>query len=294
MNPIRITVKLKGSIQVSAKVKKAITVTAILANTVVGAAPPPFVDVKIFESDGITLVAEKGSGETFNISKHDILLPDGTVHQSDEFNVDFNLPITYNFPQPGGSVIIRRTGDELDIWGTIFASGVIPSVGERVLFDPDDFLKILTENAFGNFDRFTNDVGTTTSYTGGEGETARYTIDHATGLAWLTQNQRDISGGIGDANWDDNIDNALVWVQGPYDDFFLPSFHQLSTIMKRGTGQTLDYAPFSVTVNIQYWTSTTAISPTTEAFVINRLGIVNDNAKTTVSSRNALYCRKHY
>ena len=76
-------------IRVAVTINTGIAVAVSFANTVVGV-PAPFVDVKIFESDGITLVVEKGSGETFNIPTHDIFRPDGvTVIQADEFNEDF-------------------------------------------------------------------------------------------------------------------------------------------------------------------------------------------------------------
>lgn len=252
-----------------------------------------FTNAKVFKSAGIILVEELGSGESFDIPKHKILLPDGSIHQSDEFDEDFQLPIIYNFPPPSGADVIYRTGDELDIWQTVFLNGVLPSVGQRVLADPNNFTKLLTKNAFDNLEKFTNDLGGST-YDGSGGETVDYTVNHYNGIGYLIKNQRDISGGIGDANWNDNIDNALAWVQGPYSDFFLPYFDALTDIAKRGTGTAFNYAPFSVSTNLQYWTSTTAISPTTEAYVVNRLGVVSDNGKGVTSSRNAFYCRKHF
>ncbi len=249
-----------------------------------------FVKAKVFESDGLTLVIELDSGETFSIQKHDILLPDSTIHQSDEFNEDFQLPIAYSFPMPGGRTTSFRTGDEFDIWQTVFNNGLVAAVGERALIDPNDFEKLLTKNVFGTLERFTNDKGLLT-YDGSGGETVNYAIDHCCGLAWLTLAQSDIPLGNGSLNWDGHIDGALAWTQGVYSDFFLPSLRQLETIMKLA-GKTFNYAPFSTNANTTHWTSTTTIISTLQAYRNNRDAGIFDDVKTGL--RNAYYCRKHF
>ncbi len=201
--------------------------------------------------------------------------------------------IVYNFPPPSGADLVHRTGDELDIWQTIFNNGILPNVGTRALPDPNDFTKLLTLNAFGTLEKFTNDKGLLT-YDGSGGETVDYVINHNNGIAYLTLTQEFISGGNANTNWDNHIDGALAWVQGVYSDFFLPSFDQLSDIADRGSaGRAFDYPPFNTTDGTQIWMSSTAIVSNNEAYRTDRNSGIGDDLKTA-SNKTAYYCRKHF
>jgi len=285
---INVAIQVITALNVSITVSNDINVAVEIPQSVSAS----FTDAEVFESDGLTSVAVLGSGDTFNIPKHDIILPDGVVEQSDEFNVDFNLAIVYDFPHHSGIDISYRTGDEQDIWDTIFSSGLLPAVGERALLDVDDFTKLLTKNSFGTLERFTNDLGLLT-YDGSGGETIDYVVDNLTGLAFLRLLQTVISGGNGNASWNDQIDGALAWTQGVYSDFFLPSNNQIFSIQRNEPGtKVYNYTPFSSNTSTTPWTSTTSNASTGRAFRCNRDGEVQDSPKG--DSRNAYYCRKHF
>lgn len=114
--------------------------------------------------------------------------------------------------------------------------------GAAVMLDPDDDSQLLTNNAFGNTNRITNDKGAQNySDVGGgltsDGATANYAVDHLTGMGWYLNS---VHGGT--EHWEDTRDTIQAFTltafdTSTYDDFRMPTAMDVTNIQtQEGTG----------------------------------------------------------
>lgn len=192
-----------------------------------------------------------------------------------------------NWPGPSGQTTSFRTGDDADIEATIFAS--IRSNTDRIIVGKLNFTTLAENNSFGNTNVFTDDGGLQTYAND-------LIIDNFTGLMWY----RIAQGSSPD--WNTAIDGALASSQGTHTDWFVPNRTQITTIADQETtnGRPLNYSPFNLDLDHQYWTSTTTDSNTTRAWAlltanVSFYGAVSINTKTNTNVNNKyLLCRKHF
>lgn len=193
--------------------------------------------------------------------------------------------IAYARPQPSGQTTSFRTGD--DAWHWANNTWDYTDAGTLAVLDASagsPFLTLTNDNAFGNKNRFTNSLGTQTTYDGTNGETAFYCIDHLTGLGWY------LSRTFG--NWNDAIDNGESATYAGFSDWRLGSLSEQLTLMNREVTGYLNYAPFNFASTASYYnTSTTSKITTTEAIKWNREDII---ATLKTTGAFGMYCRNHY
>ena len=58
-------------------------------------------------------------------------------------------------------------------------------------------------------------------------------------------------------NWATALSDVASSTLGGFSDWVLPNIEVMRTIENQGSAKGLDYAPFSETANIRFWTSTT-------------------------------------
>jgi hypothetical protein len=193
-----------------------------------------------------------------------------------------------------GQTTSYRTGD--DAWNR--ANGVYdytrPSNPATVAEeDPDNALKLLENNAFGNKNRWGDSVGNQNA-DGTGGSIVNYGIDTLTRLGYEVTR-------MGAATWNDAIDNAQSATDRGFSDWRLPNIKEMENIMNLEQTNALDYFPFNLgtlTTTDDYWTSTTDDTDTTKAYVVQaRNGnTAGYNVKRTVKTNTAYYLlvRNHY
>lgn len=151
------------------------------------------------------------------------------------------------------------------------------------------------------------DTGQSTSYTATFGEDHDYqpaavqpsytvlnpigissvTVDNITGLMWVTNPMTD-AGFKGTQTWESALTSCTVtlngMVYGGYTDWRLPNLRELMIIVDYGAAAAprINTTAFPGTVSGQYWTSTTYVPTTTNAWNVNfNTGVVGNTAKTT-------------
>jgi len=157
------------------------------------------------------------------------------------------------------------------------------------------------------------DTGQTASYTATFGEDHDYqsaavqpsytvlnpvgissvTVDNRTGLMWVT-NPRTDAGFAGTQTWESALTSCTVTLNGMayagYTDWRLPNVRELMSIVHYGAtpAPRINTTAFPGTASGYYWTSTTCVSNTTNAWYVDfSLGNVNYNSK---SSNNYVRC----
>lgn len=143
----------------------------------------------------------------------------------------------------------------------------------------DDFLTLPADNPFGSTFKFTDELG-------------GQTFTNGIAIDWSTSNGTEVLGwritaSAGSQSWDNAIDGALLVSIGTFTTgWFLPNAIQLDSIKNFSTSRYLNYAPFNITGNDKYWSSTTYISATTQAFNLGSQASVGMRsvAKTTAST----------
>ena len=152
-----------------------------------------------------------------------------------------------------------------------------------------DFFTLAELNPLGNYDRFTDEIGTQT-----------YTDDIV--IDWSTYNGSTvlgwyrIRGTYNDVSWDDAIDNSLLFTKGSYTTGWrLPNISELVSLVNYSGVRPIDYAPFNFTSNLYFWSSTTDSTTTTVAYFFSNLtsfGYIGRRTKTnTAISYRAIPCR---
>jgi len=171
-------------------------------------------------------------------------------------------------PAPVGATLMKtgqttsyRTGDDGD-----FEAGRATS-----------FTVLASNNPFGNTNRFTDELG-------GQTYTKNIVID------WSTYNGTNVLGisriAIPTGNtWNQAIDNSLSYSIGSFTTGWrLPNIKEIFNLMNFANDQNnlLNYSPLNLSSSGRvYWSSTTNLAATTQAYLLNNVGVMNLAAKTT-------------
>lgn len=201
--------------------------------------------------------------------------------------------IAYQRPQLTGLYASSRTGDD----GYNLQNGIYDYTAPEypVSFAKLDtasltpFPVLLSNNAFGNKNRFTDENGLQVFGNA-------YFIDHLTGLGWLITKQASMI-------WNTAIDTALSSTAYIYTDWRMSNFNELHGLMDFRLGNTMEYTPFSdfsqeLNTGEDAWTSTTDQLSTTLAFTIRSKNSSTQsyNVVRLAKSTSQVYyiCRNHY
>jgi len=189
-----------------------------------------------------------------------------------------------------------------------------PFTEEMAVQDPNDWFKLLTENAFGNYQRFTSehggyyDFGLAQYVTSGGTVTtfvdefangtlgvngAGYVVDNLTGIGWLSKDNNH------NVHWND----AQAYIQGTINASPLPAYFNLTDWKMPSALEALSVADMSVSgirYNNEYFalypTLTTTpymLAPTTSVNGINGLNyLLRSRTVTTFNKYNL--CRYHF
>jgi len=160
-----------------------------------------------------------------------------------------------------GQTVSYRTGDDGDI-----------EAGRDV-----SFLVLPSNNPFGNTNRFTDELG-------GQTYTDNIVID------WSTYDGSTVLGisrvAIATGNtWNQAVDNSLSYSLGTFTSGWrLPNMKEIFNLMNFANDQNniLNYAPLNLSsVGRVYWSSNTVLNATTQAYVLNNIGLMTLATKTT-------------
>ena len=163
-----------------------------------------------------------------------------------------------------GQTTSYRTGDDGDI-----------EAGRAT-----SFTVLASNNPFGNTNRFTDELG-------GQTYANNIVID------WSTYNGNDVLGisrlSIATGNtWNQAIDNSLSYSIGTFTSGWrLPNIKEIMYFMNfaNGSNNLLNYSPLNLSsLGRLYWSSTTVLSATTQAHVLNNIGSTNVASKTSTTS----------
>ncbi len=257
-----------------------------------------FVKVKIFESDGIALIAEKDSGETFNIPKHNILRPDGiTVVQADEHNENYTTDpsifdcqeLNDNLTQGQRDLLQRSIPGKTGQTPTSPLVAPTGSDGDLELGRGVDFFTLGCDNEFGNTDRFTDFIGGQ-NYDAVDGSILDVLRDHSTDLDWTIVSE------AGD-NWTDHLAFAIASNFGGLSGWFMPNTNQICSLWNFVENAALDYAPFNIGIGDvpgnRLWLSTTDPTSSGRAFSLRTDTSHALNRRTKTENNGMIMCRNH-
>ena len=138
------------------------------------------------------------------------------------------------------------------------------------------FTVLASNNPFGNTNRFTDELGGTTY-------TNNIVID------WSTYDGHTVLGisrvAIATGNtWNQAVDNSLSYSVGTFTSGWrLPNMREIMNLMNFANDQNniLNYSPFNLSsLGRIYWSSTTNLAATTQAYVLSNIGLMSVQAKT--------------
>jgi hypothetical protein len=171
-----------------------------------------------------------------------------------------------------GQTTSYRTGDDGDL-----------EVGRNV-----DFFTLAENNPFGNTDRFTDELG-------GQTYTDNIVIDWSTYDGSTVLGWYRLRGTYNDFNWNDAIDNSLLFSIGTYTTGWrLPNLKELYSLTNLGLSFPFSYIPLNFTVDANFWSSTTnpAITNNAMTFRNYQAGQISSRIKTnTAIGYRAIPCR---
>lgn len=160
-----------------------------------------------------------------------------------------------------GQTVSYRTGDDGDI-----------EAGRAT-----SFTVLASNNPFGNTNRFTSIAGTQTY-------TNNIVIDWSTydGSTVLGLSRVNIATGN---TWNQAVDNSLAFSVGTFTSGWrLPNIREIFNLMNFANDQDnlLNYSPLNLSSGGRvYWSSTTNLAATTQAYILNNIGLISVAAKTT-------------
>jgi hypothetical protein len=169
-------------------------------------------------------------------------------------------------PAPVGATLMKtgqttsyRTGDDGDI-----------EAGRAT-----DFFTLASNNPFGNTNRFTDELG-------GSTYTNNIVID------WSTYNGATVLGyvknfiSLGKKNRNNSVDDSLTYSVGTFTSGWrLWNISEATNLFNYNTGiTTLNYAPFSISTNLQFWTSTGRNNGGTNLTIFNQYGGIGTGTGT--------------
>ena len=171
-------------------------------------------------------------------------------------------------PAPVGATLMKsgqttsyRTGDDGDL-----------EAGRAT-----NFTTLASNNPFGNTNRFTSELGTQTY-------TNNIVIDWSTydGATVLGISRVAIATG---QTWNNAVDGSLSYSVGTFTSGWrLMNMKEMFNLMNFANDQNnlLNYSPLNLSSSGRvYWSSTTNLAATTQAYVLNNVGLMNVVAKTT-------------
>lgn len=213
----------------------------------------------IILTDGTSSVTPVSVTPNAGLNKVDIVLP-------------ANVP-TYATARllKTGQTVSYRTGDDGDL-----------EAGRNT-----DFITLLANNPFGNTNRFTDILGGQTYAT-------------AIVLDWSTYDGVSVLGYTkalngSNVNWNDAVDQASATSIGAFTSGWrLTNVNELNSLIKLGgvTSTVLNYAPFSITSDLNVWSSTTAPFTTANAYFLGSTGNGNiSNLGKTIAACRYFACR---
>jgi hypothetical protein len=198
-----------------------------------------------------------------------LALPDINLIEGDETNSTY--PAAKNLvckPFPIGATLMKtgqttsyRTGDDGDI-----------EAGRAT-----NFTTLAKRNPFSNLNRFTDELG-------GQTYTNNIVID------WSTYNGATVLGisrvAIATGNtWNQAVDNSLAYSVGTFTSGWrLSNIKEIMSLMNFVNDQNniLNYSPFNLSsLGRVYWSSTTNLAATTQAYTLTNIGLISVQAKTT-------------
>ena len=160
-----------------------------------------------------------------------------------------------------GQTVSYRTGDDGDI-----------EAGRAT-----SFTVLASNNPFGNTNRFTDELGGTTY-------TNNIVIDWSTydGSTVLGLSRAAIATGN---TWNQAVDNSLAFSVGTFTSGWrLANIKEIFNLLNFANNQDnlLNYSPLNLSSSGRvYWSSTTNLAATTQAYILNNIGLMNVAAKTT-------------
>jgi len=160
-----------------------------------------------------------------------------------------------------GQTTSYRTGDDGDL-----------EVGRAT-----SFTAIAENNPFGNTNRFTSELGTQTY-------TNNIVIDWSTydGSTVLGISRVAIATG---QSWNTAVDGSLSYSIGTFTSGWrLPNIKEIMNLMNFANDQNnlLNYSPLNLSSSGRvYWSSTTNLAVTTQAYTLTNIGLISVQAKTT-------------
>ena len=195
---------------------------------------------------------------------------------------NYRSGIAYNFGRMlhSGQTTAHRTGDEGSLLATGFFTYTPPVYPLSYAELGANFSTMLANNMHGNTLRFTKRDGTAAATSGN-----RTIQDHLTGLEWYIPNALPTAD-----TWNNSIDAAEASSVDSSTDWHLPSDRALDSITDDSLNTVLNYAPFSISVDL--WTGTTVpnASPVNARRLANVGGSIAGQAKTATNAY--IYCRR--
>ncbi len=162
-------------------------------------------------------------------------------------------------------------------------------IGIKPVLDNDNEDLLLTLNAFGNYNRITNNSGGT-DYSGTGGTIANYAIDHYTGLGWYL-----LEASPDNTTWQNTASNIRALTACTFSDWRMPTRVDILQILKTDgtTDHIIDKGSYA---NSIYWVMDT--NSATQATIwrstnsyINPLNNFSTGANVNISG---IACRNHF
>lgn len=168
-----------------------------------------------------------------------------------------------------GQTTSYRTGDDGDL-----------ERGRNV-----SFTVLAENNPFGNTNRFTDELG-------GQTYTNNIVIDWSTYNGSTVLGWRRTQNGV-NVTWTAAIDGALTVSIAPFTSGWrLPNLMEFLSIVRHETPSGTSYAPISLNYTGNFWTSTTNIKNTTQAYAVNQFDMLFfPTVKGSVSDFRYIPCR---
>ena len=264
-----------------------INVQNTLGTTVTTTTSPSVQDVVLGAPDGTINIKKTGdgtissqsvpSGSTVNYNVADNAI---TVNSANSFTIDATDPLDIVLKDSNGSTLTPNSvtpnsgQHKVDIVlpanVPTYSSAELMKTGQTTSYRTGDdgdlekgrgssFTTLISNNIFGNTNRFTDTLGGTTYAN-------NWVID------WSTYNGSNVLGyymtsaGLPDVTWNTAIDSA----QGTFGGFSgcrLPNKREIENICNYQLTQLLNYAPFNYS-GVTWWCSTTYLASTTAAYTL--------------------------
>jgi hypothetical protein len=225
-------------------------------------------------------------------------MPDSTITRPDGTTVsnpagvaldvrNYRSGIVYNFGYilASGQTVSYRTGDEGSYRSAGFFNYTRPVYPlAYAALDNGTWATLASNNIHGNTLRFTNRSGGAAATSGN-----RVIQDHWTGLEWYIPSSLPAV-----TTWNAAIDAAEASTVESSTDWMIPTDRILDTISRDDQANPLNISPFNLGTTLEFWTSTTDPSDTTQARrCVNAAGGgLFGRAAKGANNASYIFCRK--